>query len=306
MDESQTQSAHVFLDVPVLSHAERNRQTAEEFCRAYARQYGTTASVTGVEDNALDALAVVGGREVALELVGYRQRDEHLEAEHGDSIIKERISTALAESDLPPYQVRLWWKQEVRRKRQRGSSPGVAKIPRGQQVERFAEEFVKLVRYVDRNPDLAGRKLLLRPPGRVPRAPMPWGIVDASRFPLVASYCEHVTLEAWPHAFKPMIRSSADARHLGLDMEQLAKKVRDKIDKLPTYRKRACARPVWLVVHSEGWPLSSRMYRAHRDQAIGTVAVVARESPERFDEVWWAENTAYIDAAAIFKVEIRS
>ncbi len=69
-----------------------SRSVANEFCKAYTRQFGVPASVIDVETENVDAIIDVGGNTVALELVSYRERDEYHEVEETDSQVKQRIT----------------------------------------------------------------------------------------------------------------------------------------------------------------------------------------------------------------------
>ena len=71
-----------------------SRSVANEFCKAYTRQFGIPASIIDVETEAVDAIIEVGGIIVALELVSYCQQDEYHEVEPADSHVRKRISEA--------------------------------------------------------------------------------------------------------------------------------------------------------------------------------------------------------------------
>lgn len=123
----------------------------------------------------------------------------------------------------------------------------------------------------------------------------------ASDFPTLARFCRDVEIERWDHLGSPPMRSSLDARGIGLDTEQLERAVRKKMERIGAYRRRAAGRPLWLVVHSDWFPTSTRLHESDRPSAISIIKGIVN-SPDGFDAVWWAECTGSVDAAEIWKV----
>jgi len=185
-------------------------------------------------------------------------------------------------------------------------SPLVADVPRGTDAKKFCSEFVAFARFVLDRPHPIGRNVLFRSDEQVeqvkrrhPSEPM----VSEKLFPVVSKHCGNVRLELSERSVAPYIRTSADARHLGFDEVQLDNTVSKHLKKLPEYRTRAKGRPVWLVIHSDGWPTSARLHELERQKAIAAIANTLGKSGGRFDRVWWAEDTISPSNAQIFPVK---
>ena len=172
-------------------------------------------------------------------------------------------------------------------------------------VQSFVKEFTQLVERVQQNRELDGKVILFRRRATLlgsATSHRGYAAILASDFPTLARFCTDVEIEAWVHLGRPPMRSSLDARGIGLDTEQLKRVVSEKMEKISAYRHRAAARPLWLVVHSDWFPMSTRLHRGDRPNAISIIRDIVTNSPHCFDAVWWAECTGSVDAAEIWKV----
>lgn len=305
MQHNSNQHAHIFAQVPRLSIKDRNESVAREFCKCYQRQYGNPTEFVAAEVNDLDAIIRVSHKPIVLEMVGYRQRDTYLEVERADTEVKKRISRELESSAMPPCQLLIWWRTESRRKRRTGQSAQIARIPSGRALGDFAQEFLALVRHVLRNDALTNKDVLFRCTRRTKHALFADGryaVLEESVFPALAHHCSFIRIEPWDRDFAPTIGTSHDARQIGLDTRHLTTVVRKKLRKLPTYRRRAGDAPIWLVVHADGFPPSTRVPAPDRPRALETIRQEVSGAGISFDRVWWAEETGYLDATRLFEV----
>ncbi len=295
---------HVIVAHPEFSNEEISQHVADEFCKAYARQFGVATSVTETETQDVDAIIDIDGVAVALELVSYRQRDDFIEDENADCNAQREISKAFTAAGLPPIEVRIEWNTEKRRKVQLGASAHRSMVPRGRTLQDFIAELVQLAKYVLDNQDLAKQHLAFcQQPERSNRhAPTGGAFVDSSQYEFLAKYCDSVVLEEWKHPGQPAIRTSANVRHVGVDSEFLREKITSKLRKLDRYRNGVNGKQVWLVIHSDGNPLSTRVPASIRSDILGVIREVLDVSSESFDKVWWAENTGYSDSTKLFEI----
>ncbi|MGD2109202.1 MAG: hypothetical protein PVI86_07400 [Phycisphaerae bacterium] len=297
---------HFFVPFHELDEKERNGLLAEAFCCAHQQQVGGATRVLGVElPNKIDAIVEIEGREIVLEFAGYYRRDEFHDVERADSTVRAGLSKALTNAGLGRFQIRIWWREEPRRKRCAGQRPTVGKVPRRRgDGDAFVGEFVRLASRVAEEPGLASRRILFRQDTRTPRS-MPENLVvlPASEFPVLADRLEWVVLEPWKHEFNPEIKTNVDVRRIGLDEGQLRRVVCNKLTKLRKhYRDRAWGKPVWLLVHCDGHPSPSRIALPQRPDAMRLISELLHESDVSFDAVWWGENMMDANMAELFRV----
>jgi len=301
-ENQEDRMSHVSPRHPRPTKEETSRQVANEFCNAYTKQFGVPASVIDVETENVDAIIRVGEDRIALELVSYRQRDEYHELERADSQVREQISRAQAASGLPAFQVKISWAMEDRRKRDVALSPKRPKIPRGQQAMNFAREIVALVACAQKDCTLHNNHIGFcnDPQARNRGAPPGWVFMRRAQFPLLSEYCFFVRIEPWPLATNPPIRTSADMRVTGLDEFQLRDGIRKKLRKFAQYRAGVGDKQLWLLVHSDGHPLSARLPPGLHERAVKVIREEIPEEGASFDKVWWGENTGFSDAAELY------
>jgi len=301
------QYGHVFFDVPASPHRKRSETIARAFCEAYARRFGISAEFVVSEKNRIDAIIRVGTKEVALELVGYRQRDPFLKVEHADSELKKAISDELGKPGIPPLNVRLEWKENSRRTGESCPSARQAQVPPvgTEECRQFLSELVALARRVSNDNSLSGKRIRFGSARAAAQLPATvCTVLDKSHFPYLARYCSFVRLTIQECSASPTIGSSADVRHIGLDGTQLREKVDNKIQKAGKYRERAQGRPIWLVVHCDGWPLSAQLWESDQDRALQIVGECCVQSSGAFERVWWLQDAKLGDSARIYEVEL--
>jgi hypothetical protein len=289
--------SHLYLKSPDETNSQTSCRLADGFCRAFNRSFGASAEVRSVESDGVDAIIEIEGRRIALEFVSYRQQDEFFQDEAADSHVKEAISSHFVACGVAPLQISISWGTEERRKQVSRCGGKRATIPKKPKVSKACQELVELARLVGENPAFAGQRLAFHrdPEARNRRVQAGWRFLNSSDFPVLAEYCCFVKMEPWNHPSQPEIRTSVDVRYVGLDEAQLRSVVMKKLDKLPEYRRKWSGE-LWLVVHSDGHPLSTLLPTGHRNDAIDLIASSAKTVPRSFDKVWWMEDAAYRDA----------
>ncbi|MFH1748654.1 MAG: hypothetical protein ABIG44_16590 [Planctomycetota bacterium] len=306
MSDDIHEYGHSFLPAPDFPKKKWERHVATEFCKAYQKKFEVSATFVEVGEDPPDVIIAVDGKKVAVELVGYRQRDEHHEVELAETRLKERLSHALQASGLHPYEIDISWKGEPRKKRHLGMTGRRTFVPRtDDNVQSFVDEFIQLVEHVKQNREFDGKVILFRRKPLLPGGPtthMGYAAILASDFPTLARFCNEVCIAQWTHWSKPPMTSSLDARGVGLDRQQLERVVCEKTEKIRPYRDRACGIPLWLVVHSDWFPTCTRLPESDRPEAIKIIRDIVTNSPDRFDAVWWAEYTGSVDATEIWQV----
>ncbi len=279
-----------------------SRSVANEFCKAYTRQFGVPASVIDVETENVDAIIDVGGNTVALELVSYRERDEYHEVEETDSHVKGRISEALAIAAIPPFAIHIEWAMEARTKLAAGLSVQRARLPFGPKAIGFADEIVALLFCVQKDRTLCDKRILFcNDPEDLKQNPTPGCVfLDRKSFQLLSHYCCEIRCR---HAACASLQTSANFRVGGLDETQLTGVVRDKFGKLARYRDGIHGKQLWLAVHSDGRHLSTRPTPGLHKDAVQAIRQEIQRAEGSFDKVWWVENTGFVDVAELHEVQ---
>jgi hypothetical protein len=180
------------------------------------------------------------------------------------------------------------------------------KLPGASDVEAFVSELSDFVLFARENPRFINKSVwfrLVRERRGSTGLLACYAIADRDRFPVVAEYCSNCLITgASPH-INPVIRTSCDTRQIGIDKGELSRVVTKKLNKLSKlYRQRAAGKPVWLIIHSDGWPPSTRIPKQHAEQACTLIRELVTKADARFDAVWWAESTGFAAAAEIFRV----
>ncbi len=86
--------------------------------------------------------------------------------------------------------------------------------------------------------------------------------------------------------------TSASFHKVYPDAEEVRRTVRKHAEKLPVYRaKLPDGAPVWLLVHSDGWPLSAHIgIDRLMQEAVEVARQVLVQSKHKFDEAWWLDD----------------
>ncbi len=286
--------AHFVLDNPVEKHSVRSERVARAFCEAYSAGQGRKAIFINSECHGVDALIDVDGENILLEFVGYIQRDESHDVETGDIELQRALSDALSQTALPRYEIHLNWREEPRRKRKRFAGDRRTRIPTGKQSQQFISEILRLADDVSNAVVLQDRRICFvsHPSISTYKTEQAHVAMNPDCFPTVAYFCRSLRFMPWCHDFLPEIRTSVRARHMALDRQQIIRCVEVKFEKLGDhYQKSAQAFPIWLVLHSDGWPLSRRVFPTDLEEAIELVKRTAAAKTPQFEAIWWLDAT---------------
>lgn len=287
------------------SHKQTNKRVGKVLCNAFQRRFDVTVRLVtaGDQTGSPDAVIEVGGKSVVLELAGYRQRDEYHELEVRESQVRSALLDSLPRSGAPAYTMHINWKYEPRLNVALGISDRRARVPKGDEIGSFCEEFNRLVRFVSRNPTMLGKALCFKDAKTVaafsrymPDEPL----VDKADYPTLAGFCSSITLDAWTHPGPPLIQTSFDARWVGTDFGEIERVVGNKLNKLANYRTEAQGKEVWLVLYTDGMPPSTWTDEAERDDVLKKIRETIARSSDQFDQVWWAEDTCLRNEAKIW------
>lgn len=296
---------HFFLPVRPESNEQASRRVAEQFCGAYERQYDQKSHVVDVEHDNVDAIIDIAGSQIAIEVTSYVQRDEYYEVESRDSDFKTRLSTRLGEAGLGAFSIHVNWRQASRLAPAGGESRTCAKIPRQMGVlEIVVEELVALAGDASTNERLVDHNITFWKSERNPsrRALRGELALDPGAYPNLADSISSILINVTPLAQSASISTSADARSIGLDDVQLRDVATNKLEKLPKYRSKNRDRSLWLVIHCDWNRMSTILPEAHRHRAFGVIRDAVQNARDRFDKIWWAEKTGYLDVAELFLV----
>ena len=89
----------------------------------------------------------------------------------------------------------------------------------------------------------------------------------------------------------------------GVDLDSIAKTITKKLDNLPKYRAHIKNMPLWLLYYSEGYPASAYLTGPnYNERVLQHIRTLARDHPNSFDEIWWADNIYSVNGPRVFKV----
>lgn len=294
--------AHVWLPYGRQTHCEHCDRVVHAFRRLLAEEHNLRAEVIAVEQDDLDAVIHLEGREIVLECLGYTQRDEFYDRADDDLRAKVAISDAITRAFQLRYNLRLHWQVERRRK----GTGEVARVPRKRELDAFRAELCRLLAESQTDSTLLGRDIEFadgESVSRLRKRRRRMTVLDRAHWPLLANYCRSLHVDVHNMPSFPTIRSSADARSIGLDSDELRRTLRAKHGKLArVYRQRAAGRPVWLVIHVDGWPFSRALPEHQRSCAVALIADHCRSAANEFDAVWLLDGAAFDRPGPLMKV----
>ena len=305
MPSTTDDTRHFFLPMQRESHEQTNRRVGTAFCEAFQRQFDRAARLltVGGQTGSPDAVIEVAGKQVVLELAGYRQRDEYHELEVRESEVKSALADSLQQSGVPPFDIYIGWREEPRQNLAKSISRDRTRVPDKAAQPDFLAEFVRSVRVVAKNPQLNGREIVFDNAEVVaefkrnsPDTPM----LDRREYPTLAHYCTSIRLDSLSHPRRPLIHSPFDARWVGPDLQETERVLGNKLNKISQYRAAARGKDLWLVIHADGMPPSTWTNEAERGQVFKLICKTAARLSDQFDQVWWAEYTWFQDETKIW------
>jgi len=127
--------------------------------------------------------------------------------------------------------------------------------------------------------------------------------LDKSHFPGCAEHFDQVRFHGLTDDLEPQVGSNLVAGSIGLDRKWIDAQVAKKaIQSQGLSKQRANGRPLWLIIHSDGYATHQMIHRTHRPRAIEYCRDVLARSTHEFARVYWADQTAFLDAAWVGRV----
>ena len=297
---TQDMPAHSFLPISNMKNENVSKLLGTNFCAAYNRSGLGNAQFIECETNDVDFIANIDGRLVAIELVSYRQIDEHIFTDNDETKLKHALSEALAASDLPTIQPFLGWRTKDRESPGPKSPKQVMTVPKDEEVQTFIADYLNLARYVIANPTLDGKRIwFVKQKHRLDQT---LESIQESDFPVVSKHCQSVEVQIWPHDCRPGLPTNKRARWKGPDFENIESNIKKKTKKLSRYRAANPDKPVWLIVHADGSTPATRIMDEHRDPILGCILATHANQPNQFDQVWWMEDAISAKDAKLTRV----
>ena len=271
-------------------HLSYETSVVEVFCRAVGNLH-----LVRPLDQGPDYLLQLGDQQLGLELTRYRQQGPENEAFEQDWAFQEFVLDRWLYDEYASHFTPII---DYRR-----DHADRFLIPKPLQRERFVQELRELVRQVkppgehqlveviichdsqfaieQKRADISKRN------GSRPRQ-----IMDQRMFPVVAAHCASVKFMHHPRVRmgRPL---TLNATRVSIDEKEITSLVQSKLVKLARYRQ-AVQSPIWLLLHSDGWPPASRIPDLNilLRKAYDTVlAVLTGWEGDLFDRVYWMNDT---------------
>lgn len=109
-------------------------------------------------------------------------------------------------------------------------------------------------------------------------------------WPILSRFCEEIRFSIHPEHRAGMPSTSLNTRFTGLDSDEIKQIVQNKLGNLPQYRNTTPL-PVWLLVHSDGWPRTARLPTDnHLNMAVELVRKEISASSSKFDAIFWMDH----------------
>lgn len=231
-----------------------------------------------------DCIIGCGEFRVAVELVQYRQQGPENAQHTRDEDFKWAVHEAwLHDDSVNEYALFLQYRRD---------GPW-SQVPRARERAAVIEDLKELVREEHRWGEEGGQVMFLEGSERdfeFPHSTELRPVWGSSRYPRLVKYFQLVDVRRYPGTKMGLPSTSLGGMFLGLDDEELQRVVGDHLSKVSAYRE-ATELPVWLVVHSDGHPISASVPAPHVKRAI---AVASEASTPRadggFDGALWLDE----------------
>jgi len=115
--------------------------------------------------------------------------------------------------------------------------------------------------------------------------------VSRDDFPLLAQYCQSCGFSVHPGVPAGYPVTSLNTRFMGIDLAEIQRVIRGKLQKLPKYKAAVNGEPVHLFMYSEGYPSTASLPSdEHVESVLHCIREVLDSSQDRFDRVWWGND----------------
>jgi hypothetical protein len=292
--------------------AEESRRIAEKLKSHYSDLSGKPVKVLRIADeeldtheNPVDAVLAVDDERIAVEFVSYRMHDAFHQHEERCGTLIEGLKTALADAGIRGFTISIHWAQELRRKHRSRSSRHVVKLPHSAKISEFYREFVRVMSKIDAELETAKYirfHFLERPAAANPQPAGAERFLRPSEFPVVSEYVPWFCVQRQPALRRPYITTSFNVRSTGLDCRHLQTTLTSKLDKLARYRTEVGNLPVWLLLYSDGYPISSRIPPNLDKAVVSEMQTVLAQNTESFDKVWYGADFGFSEGSRLYAV----
>ncbi len=248
-----------------------------------------------------DFLLTNGNTKAGLELMRYREQGWHNQAhDHTDRMTRFIGDEWINDESINRVRLLLWYKEN----RETG----------------FA-----LVREPDWPSLVAELKTLIETAGELPQnepvhfpfanlSPQAQEIVvngrrrdrgrHAGDFPVISDHFSEVILIRGDLVVgRP--RTSVSCRPTAADVEFLQQSMEKHLQKLPEYRANLDpGTPVWLLVHSDGWPPTAHVSNDRiMNDLLEAAKSIATDAEHQFEAVWWLDNATISEEPKLYAID---
>lgn len=253
--------------------------------------FARSALVLSAGSNAnADLWMRVDGTPVLVELCAYRRKEFCVDAEY-TAMKLEELMTRRMERREPFNGLRVFIAY-------RRSAKSVVEVPKGHRHKEFVDECEGMLA------ELTGssawqpltQAVLLFDPSAIPPvmsdqqlnyADKPIIPIDPLRYPTMAKACYGLMVKRTTPGCFILFESDQNRRSQPADEDAVRTLARGKQSKLKRYRANADGAPCWLVIHSEGRPLSAWVFK----EFVPGLAAIASEElsghADAFDAAYW-------------------
>ena len=284
---------------PRMTRAQR-KEHERRILRAFCDKFPDGRILEMPEPPKPDGLVDISGEQFAVELVQYRVQSPDNQRYNDNDRFLQDVFEALPGSRLQPHQLGFTY---------RSDSSGRATVPRTDDVPELMREMEGVVQdhgapRVDQplelwfSEDYQGEEIDEGPPqSRLLKLQGP---------PLLATHMSRANVwpaspQGLPGPFHPM--SNLNTAFVGLDRECIRTIVCSKRKNLTRYRK-ASRYPIWLVIHSDGYPHSTVIPDLRLGDALECASENLARPGDTFDRAWWLNRGLGGDLGTLAEIPI--
>jgi hypothetical protein len=285
-------------------HEEHEKYILEGFCRTYAQQFQKSCDLIEVRDSP-DGIVKLDGELVGIELAEYREQGPRNTDQGRDRLLMQFLYNEWKKDiSLQHFTCTLTYHIDP---------DGNHQIPstKNNQAARLFADIKRLIlqRAIEK-PD-SFKTYRFHPKEDVPRFQRhDRGTsryhLASEEWPDLAKYCSDIGLQFHPGHRGWLQGSSLNAYFFtSLDMKEIEKVVKAKLEKVPYYRSRLKpGQTRWLMIYSEGWNPTSRVYEKEQlESAKEFIRNIASETGPGFDAIWWADEVEQPNGGQIIRMD---
>lgn len=235
-----------------------------------------------------DGVIMIGNARAGVELATYTDSRPEVQRYRDDWRLRDAIFQSwVADERVWPFSVRLkYLKDQARRPR----------VPKPHTQALFIEELCAAVRHYGPL-DTRDTDLVFQPRELIGDRDVVHHVLPAQRqiatcrWPRLAEHCPSLLIHRHIHDVGPLIpMSELDAGHPGCDVQHIERTIGDHSTSAPSYRSRLPEAMIWLVIHSDGYPLSRMIHESHLPRALQAARSALSNHGSVFDAAFWLDN----------------